>query len=247
MPVYNAAKSTNPNYWISLSVGNAGLPNNPLDNTEGDGSLSIITDLPEETSLSFSSAWEDRMPSNVADILGNVPVVGNTVQSAGKALGVNATFQAATQQVWKGTTPIEFPFSLLFDAYDSAKNNVFDPINALITYGLPSTKPTGTGPIGGLVSSAASLGGNILYAPGPNNIDRDKFSVKLRVGRMLFIPDGILVGCNPKFDSRIAADGYPIAGQVDIVIRTSVVYSRSDWLKATSQGKIASGKERGPR
>lgn len=227
MPVYNSAKSNNPVYWVSLSIDNAGLDITG-SNEEGSGSLTVIADIPEESLLAVSSQWEQRMSADAASLLGNIPVAGGVASSVLRTSGLNPIFQPATQQVWQGSSPLEFPISLIFDAKKDAKKEVYDPIIALTTYGMPSTK-----------GSVVSPFGTILYAPGPNNINRDKYAVKLRVGRLYYIADGIMVSCNGSFATRFTKDGYPIAGRVDLVIRTSVVYTRSDWIKATARGSIS--------
>lgn len=227
--VFNSAKSSNPNYWVSLRIENAGLG----DLSEGDDGLVVITDMPEQVMQAVSSSWEQRLPSDIGDLMGKLPVVGPGIQKAFQASGINPTFQIGTYQTWQSSSPMEFPLTLLFDAKSDAKKEVYDPINALTTYAQPSTNATGAAS-GSLLNTLLSLGGNVLFAPGPNNINRDKYSVKLRVGRLYYIADGILVNLQGSFDSKLDKKGYPIAGQVEISVRTGMVYSRSDWIKATS-------------
>lgn len=235
MKTYNSAKSANTNYWVSLRIEDAGLGSG----TEGDEGLIVITDMPEQTMMAVQSSWEQRLPSDIGAFAGKIPVVGGAVEKALRASGINPTFQIGTYQTWQSSSPMEFPLTLLFDAKSDAKKEVYDPINSLVTYGLPSTNATGAA--GSITNSVLSLGGNVLFAPGPNNINREKYSVKLRIGRLLYIPDGIMVNCQGAFDSRLDKNGYPIAGQVEISIRTGMVYSRSDWIKATGTTSDAAG------
>ena len=51
---------------------------------------------------------------------------------------------------------------------------------------------------------------------------------------MFYFHDVVLESVNYTLESRFAADDYPIAGQVDITVTTSYVFSRQDLLASAN-------------
>ena len=167
--------------------------------------LEVVCDMPETTMLAIQSDWEQRMNGGLfSNILGGV--VGVT--------GISPASQEwNTRQMWVSTSPIEFSLQLQFDAYSSAYNDVFRPMTALIQLAAPENI------------------GDILFPPGPSRVFKDRNAITLSLGKMLTITDGILTAAQGTFDTRMTAEGYPIAGELELTIRTSVVYSRNDIAK----------------
>lgn len=164
--------------------------------------LEIVADLPEQTVLALQSNWESRMPGALQaardNMLTNLAGISPLSQEWG------------TRQMWIDTPPLELSFHLLFDAQTNAYQDVFLPaINVLK-----------------LVAPEAS--GDWLLPPGPSRVHKTKNAVMLTIGKMIRINDGIIVSAQPSFDNRMDAQGYPIACDLEITIRTSVTYSRSD-------------------
>lgn len=188
MAQYNVAKGSNPSYMIAISCPTA--------------SLEVVADLPEQTVLAIQSDWETRMASSFFP------------QAVTSLTGVSPLSQEwNTRQMWVSTSPIEFSFHLLFDAQNSAYQDVFMPAMALAQLVAPDSY------------------GDLLLPPGPSRIDKQKNAVTLAIGRMMRIEDAILVSAQPTFDNRMDAQGYPIACDLEITIRTAIVYSRNDIAK----------------
>lgn len=174
--------------------------------------LELVADLPEQTVLALQSDWETRMSSSF------FPQAVTTVT------GVSPLSQEwNTRQMWVSTSPIELSFHLLFDAQKSAHQDVFLPAMALLQLVAPDSV------------------GDLLLPPGPSRIDKQKNAVTLAVGNMFRIEDAIIVSAQPTFDNRMDATGYPIACDMEITIRTAIVYSRNDIKKMISSATQGGG------
>lgn len=173
--------------------------------------VNIIADLPEQVSIAVASDWENRLASST---------LGDFVAAAPSSVGTNAAVQFATEQLWMNTSPIDIPVSLLFDAETNAFNEVHKPMTLLESLTLPT-----------------SLGNGILVTPGPtvsNSVSSiNGYSgnpVSITIGRQITLSSCIVVSVSNTYDSKLAADGYPISGQSEITIRTPKVLSADEWL-----------------
>lgn len=185
MVQYNVSKGTNPAYMLFLSCPTA--------------NLELIADLPEQTVLAIQSDWENRMGKSI------LPDVVTSLT------GISPLSQEwNTRQMWTSTSPLEFSFTILFDALTSAYKDVFLPMMSVVQLAAPESY------------------GDILLPPGPSRVDKTRNAVTMGIGKMIRITDAILVSAQATFDNRMAADNYPIAGELEVTIRTSVVYSRND-------------------
>lgn len=169
--------------------------------------IDMAVDMPETFTIAMQSEWEARFGG------GQGPL--DAVNAVARPIGGNVLLQEFTKQVWVSSSPIEIPIQLIFDAESSAYNDVYYPMKKL----LELTVPWKNGPL--------------LTAPGPD-IHGDRFAVSVRVGKLLFIPDGIATSVQAQFDTRLDSSGFPIGGQIDMTIRTSQVYSNVEWEAATS-------------
>lgn len=137
------------------------------------------------------------------------PVTGSEGTAADtilKGFDKSLQFKSLTQQVWVSTSPVEIPLSLIFDAESSAREEVWVPGTLLEAMALPKGS------------------GDLVMAPSSGG------STSVTIGRKLLIPNTIVVSVSSTYDARIAADGYPIAAQVEITLRTHTILSAEDWL-----------------
>lgn len=167
--------------------------------------IDMAVDMPESFSIAMQSEWENRFGANP------LGVVGDALRTAGG----NVMVQELTRQVWVSNAPTEIPLQLIFDAEASAYLDVYQPMMRLLEFNVPFKE------------------GPILTAPGPH-LGNMANAVSIRVGRLLFIPDGIATSVQAQFDTRLDASGFPIGGQIDMTIRTSQVYSNEEWRAAIS-------------
>lgn len=198
--IYRAYKGSNPNYWVHIRCLNH--------------RLEVICDLPEQLSIGISSEWESLLPYSLTGLLEKV--VGNTAPAAGAVLGVSPQVQSLSFQMWTGTSPIEIPITVLFDAEESAQRDVYEPINYLQSLVLPV--------------NGSWVGQKMLMPPGPIWGGERGYGIDIKLGRFAFFKDCIMVSANATMDSRLDAAGYPISGQVECTFRTSYVYGHKDFL-----------------
>lgn len=201
LATYNIAKTTNPIYMTVITVPDAGLR--------------VVCDTPEQVAFAVSSTWEARLPGAQA-----LQSIRDKV--AGGLLGIGMIHKEETRQIWQGTTPLEISFNLIFDAKNSAKSDVYDPIMSLVGMALPEEH------------------NNVLFSPGPNRLNK-RNAVHVAVGRYFRMEDGLMTSVQPTFETRLYSDGYPISGSVELTIRASVTYSRADYIKMGMLPKGAFG------
>lgn len=204
--MYRVAKTENPFYLVDITCPNHGF--------------GIQVDMPEQLSLAVSSEWESRLPSSLAEAWSAIaPAGGGLVSGVTNALGANPIFKALSFQMWAGTSPIEIPLTVLFDAENSALKDVYEPIAMLQSLAMPVE---------------ASMG--ILSPPGPDvglfSSSDSGYGIHVKIGRMMMFLNCILVSANAIFDARLDSRGFPISGQIDLVFRTAYVYGRGDWLNS---------------
>lgn len=206
--VFRIAKSTNTSYLIDIIC--------PGHN------FGVQVDMPEQLALAVTSDWESRLPSGLTDVLSKMPIGGNLGESIANLLGNSPHVQALSFQMWSGTSPIEIPLTVLFDAENNALEDVYKPIIMLQSLILPVE---------------GRLGVTWLTPPGPDvgfrSNESSGYGIHIKLGRMMLFMNCILVSANAIFDSKMDSRGYPISGQLDLVFRTSYMYGRSDWLRAT--------------
>ena len=191
MQTYNSSRAQNDNYRVIITC----------------AGVEIIADIPEEFSTAVGSEWENRLPSTLPSLL----------EGFAKAVaGSSAQIQAATQQVWVNSSPIELPVSLIFDAIEDPFREVVEPIRLLESWAMPE------------------IAAGFLHAPGPPiwGSSRD-YGCSVRVGRQFWLPDMVLISAQSTMSTRLDAKGDPIAGRIDCTFRSSRVLSRDEWLRAT--------------
>lgn len=221
----DCTKTTNPAYWVLIKSNANGRP------------FEVLLDMPEQISTSASSEWESRLPYNLfQNLLSELPL-GGLISQGAYAAGLNNIYQDLSYQMWTDSSPIEINMSLLLDAEDNAYKDVWVPLMILSGAVLPiggDANNTGSG--GGLLGM---LDRNLLRPPGPLNGDpNSEGAVHLHIGKQMYFLDCIMTTGTPQWDSRLASDGYPIAGQLDVTFRTSKIYGRNDWMIATGIGNV---------
>ena len=170
-----------------------------------DAGLEVVTDTPEQLAYAVSSTWEARLPGLMQRLQG-------MRDGAAGVLGLGMIHKEETRQIWQGTTPLEISLTLLFDAKYSAQKDVYEPIMALVGMALPEEV------------------NNILLPPGPSRLTK-RNAITVIIGRYFRMEDGLMTSVQPTFDTRLASDGYPIAGQAEITIRASITYTRADYIR----------------
>ena len=184
---YRVAKSTNPNYTCRIKDASMGID--------------VVADLPEQTMIAVASEFNNRLPfSTVTEILGG--------QAAGTAADLNAVTKYAAEQIWVGTSPIEIPLTLLFDAQNDAYNDVWRPMALLESMVLPRYD----GRVGGF-----------FISPGYNG------SCSVNIGKM-YLQNCVVTSVASTYDTRLDAQGYPIAGQSEVNIKTYRIIGALEWL-----------------
>jgi len=174
----------------------------------------VITEMPEQLTSGVQSDWESRLPYRLADLFSQIPIVGDLADKAAAATGYSPELQELSFQTWMGTSPIEIPLQLHFDHYESPYRDVYQPIMLLKSAAFPIND------------------GLLLQPPGPVRAGSGGYGVNVKLGRMILFQNCIIVSANETLETRLGEDGYPISGDLELTLRTSMVYGHRDFLNA---------------
>lgn len=216
--------SRNPNYLIHITSDSLHLQGGISQ------AVDIIANLPEQFGMSVASNWENRLTSSVGGVLQNVSrALGGTAEYLQSQFNVDAGIQSLTKMRWTGTGPIEFSLPLLFDAQDSAYD-VMSSVRILQALCLPYASSFN--------NKITGKTDQILYPPGNTSISgKGKGQIGLRIGRMAYFDDVIIISVNDTIHSRLYVDGYPISADCEVTFRTTITPTRDDlfrWMGSPS-------------
>lgn len=180
--------------------------------------IEIVAFLPEQFALSMASTFESRDHGmGAGDVLG----------SAGSALeagfGTTAMIQALSYAVWRGVSPIEFSLSLIFDAETSTKEDVHDKLVQLASLVLPVNNGTFLSPP--IPAQANLFGSSYSGTDSP---------IAIKIGRQFFFESVAITSAALMTDSRMSQYDLPIAGGIELAVRTILAYGKTDWARAAS-------------
>lgn len=173
--------------------------------------ISVVLDMPESLSMTISNSWEPRFSAGLNDLNG-------FLDTSMKLIGENVLLQELSLLAWMNATPIEIPFSFTFDAVKDAYEDVFLPMTALELLALPDNQ------------------GVFLTAPGPSRLAPDRNKIEIWIGRSYYLPSVVITSVASNPDMLFNKDGYPISGQVDMSVSTTMIYGKTDWLATKIHG-----------
>lgn len=164
--------------------------------------MSIIFDLPQEFSITNSSSFT------------NYNLLSSGLSYLGKVAGGGIMLQPGTKQVWVETQPTSFHMRIQLDAEKSA----FDDVHKVATLIHMLTLPY-------------EGGGGFLLPPNSIRGINDNNITSIRIGRQFFFETVVVNSVTENSETRIAADGFPISGSIDVQFTTDFVLSREQWAK----------------
>lgn len=93
-------------------------------------SIILVANLPQSYQLDISANYEESFAQGLNNM------IPESVQSVGKAVGMQFTTQALTAQVWQGTSEIAFTLPLIFQV-ENSPDEVIRPLADLFRLVLP--------------------------------------------------------------------------------------------------------------
>ncbi|MDR2943345.1 MAG: hypothetical protein LBV17_12230 [Treponema sp.] len=183
--------------------------------------------LLEDYTLSLSSDFGqlvDTGANTAFDMLG-----GALKSLSGNRFGFSSQFKQMGFQIWKGTHPIQFQFSLEFHYTYNAREEVVIPIRKLIELPLPGEStvipgnliPPGPSVIEALTGSNASntpMPSSAAVVEGVSEESLDSF-VNITIGGMQFL-GCIVTGAEPTYSKFVDEHNCPIYGRVALTAIT---------------------------
>jgi hypothetical protein len=185
----NVSKQKNPNYTIRVRDTGSGFD--------------LTADISEQTNISIAAEYVNRTVSSTTEIGGPLGGVANFAN-------FNALSPYGTNQIWTGSSPVEFPITILFDAYKDAYKEVWEPMSLLETLVMP------------VGYSFAFDQIKTMTSPAGNG------DISIHIGKM-FIPKVVVVSVSSTYDNRLSKEGYPISGQAEVSFRTYSVVDKNQW------------------
>ena len=195
--------------------------------------MTISAFMPEAFAVNLSSTWDS--------------IIKNYLPSGAGSDNVS------TLAAWTGNSPLEFDVPFRFDAITDAYTDVFMQCYNLMLLASPTLKGgILTPPSGGLDwrTLKAQYQENVSAYNKGNNTDYRPMSLKL--GNFAYITGVVLTGVNISFISKFDKDGYPMAADAQVSLRTTMSPTKEDimnWFLTKSavydplSGRIASIKE----
>lgn len=214
--------------------------------------MTISAFMPEAFGVNLASTWDSIIKNYLPSGAGSA--LESTLQAAQAVTGFRTVLDnVSTLAAWTGNSPLEFDVPFRFDAITDAYTDVFMQCYNLMLLASPTLKGgILTPPSGGLDwrTLKAQYQENVSAYNKGNNTDYRPMSLKL--GNFAYITGVVLTGVNISFISKFDKDGYPMAADAQVSLRTTMSPTKEDimnWFLTKSavydplSGRIASIKE----
>lgn len=200
----------NPNYLLTLYNNGSNVP---------DINRIVQAYLPEQFHFRIESHWEPFLSS-----LGNIGSLVEKVNELSTVAGYSFNIKYLSNLIWKSTEPMNFSFTLQFDAKTSSLIDVKQPVANLIYMVSPGR-------------GSGILGSNLLNAPGPTLADPSQ-SISMKIGRFFYCDSVIVDSIDVTWYTAFESSGDPIAADVEIALRVWYTPDRDDILNYFGMGDL---------
>ena len=197
---------------------------NQIRNGEKFSNENIVARLPESFRMSVESRWDDVVSSQNDSSLFKIANL-----TAQELFNTHLKSQIFTSQMWSGNSPLEFTLPLQFKAFRDAREEVVNPIKALIKAALPSL----TGGINELFLSPP--GPKLLQDWAPTKFVQQNLSTKsvdkgvsLMIGRFLYFQGLIISNVDCDFKTIMSFENLPMSADCEVTFRTVKAYTVED-------------------
>jgi len=171
----------------------------------------------------------------ITDALGGL---GTFIQKWGEQTAQTFGFSTKTlfnsRRMWNGSSPIEIPLTLKFEAIRDPYNEVYMACKALQKMALP-----------GILSKTASAGIGLI-PPGPSPVYGNSTSqgdkIRIMIGRFLVFNLVIIKSVNVEFSARMTEQGLPLGAKVDLMFQTYEIQTKTSLNKIYSGSNVVSSK-----
>ncbi len=188
---------SNPNYRVTI-----------YDNGNTNRGQNIVQAfIPENFHFRVQNSWEPFISS----IGGGVESLIHDINTAANTVGVSINFKILSALVWQRMEPIEFQFTFLFDAIESALVDVTAPVMNLIAMATPRRDLPPN--ILGIQSKAFTL-----VSPGPT-IGHPERNISMKVGRFFYIDSVVIDSLDINWHTSAEGSGDFIAADVEIALK----------------------------
>lgn len=159
----------------------------------------LVPNIPLVLSTDITISLQSRFESLLGDTSNKLIQVLSGITESTIGTGMTGRFKEMGYQIWAGTDPISFAFSIKLNMHTSGKTDVLEPAKVLCKLPLPYEDNNSVG----------------LVAPGPSVLDAMKINSKykqecsFRCG-IFYLPSVIVTGAEPTFSTECDEEGYPI-------------------------------------
>jgi len=202
--------------------------------TVAENSSTLVTAMLQDNfSMAVEGDWV-ALPQ-VTDALGKL---GEFVQKYGEQVAQTVGYSGKTlfntRRMWNGSTPIEIPLTLKFEAIRDPYNEVYMACKALQKMALP-----------GILSKTASAGIGLI-PPGPSPVYGNSTSqgdkIRIMIGQFLIFDLVVIKRVNVEFSARMTEQGLPLGAKVDLMFQTYEIQTKTSLDKIYSGSNVVSSK-----
>jgi hypothetical protein len=181
----------------------------------------VVSRAPQNIALSVDAEWEPAL---------NLGSVGNVALLAlQEGLGITPRYKFTTAQIWTGQSPIEISLELQFQAEESSRKDVIDPILALMKMAMP--RPSDTG---------------LLKPPGPrlfNSKPEDNDRIVVEIGNFLSFDAVSVIDVSPNYDLLMSVDDEPMSATCTVRFRTIYALNTEEIQRMFGAGGVGNATE----
>lgn len=226
-------------YTVELFVKDGGNLDTATDSS-GKPLFPLRANLDEKINVSMSSQWDSPFGrSSLGDLASKLfggKVTGEAIDVALGAAGFGSKLKAQSAQIWTGSSPMTFSFTMKFNAVNNTESEIRDRHMAMLQLCAPSE----------FIGSGSLV---VLRAPGPTIVGSaisptNSRCINLRVGNYLYLRNVVVKNVSSDVDTLFDEHGIPIAMSIAVEIESFYSCFTSEDIKSMfSPGGIAPPKQ----
>ena len=162
----------------------------------------VLADYPSARmilSTDITISLQSRFESLLGDTSSKLIQILSGITESTTGVGLSGKFKEQGYQIWAGTDPVSFAFSIKLNMYTSGKTDVVEPAKLLCQLPLPYLDDNSVGLVAPGPSVLSAMGYNAKYEQ----------SCSFRCG-IFYLPQVIITTAEPTFSTECDEDGYPI-------------------------------------
>jgi hypothetical protein len=172
-----------------------------------------LLDDPTLEAVSQFGSFSDVIPK-AAEILDTV-TLASSGSSGQVSAGVLSTKNLFDIPRWKKTEPVKFVAKLIFDLKKDPDNDIFYPIQQIMSYSILTSNSDGSYSVPGISLASVSA---FQSSGGQNGLAKNAKVVSVGVPGIIHLPVAIIERVSPTFSKEITEAGFPLWATADVTV-----------------------------